>query len=249
MKSVRHSSRISYSRIATITILACGFAGLVGCSTTGYVGDRHTARCGNVFVVRGLVGYWPHVEDLAADLRQQGLSPTVVYGAERKRLAEKIDQTRAAGHLNGPVVLVGYSLGANDAIKLAKDLGNRGIDVDALILVDPTYYDSVPSNVRYCYNLYQSHPRTDWIPMFRGVSIEAADPGTDLINYDVRNHRKCRHYDELNHFTICSYPAVLAHVSSQICSVCPMSGCECDECGTCGCGASDLDSCTDDCAP
>ena len=229
MKASQLSSRSSRTRFATLIVLAYCVIGVVGCSTTGYVGDRDTPRCGNVFVVRGLVGYWPQVERLAADLRQQGLCPVVVYGAERKRLAVKIHEARCEGRLSGPVVLAGYSLGANDAIKLAKDLGNRGIDVDALILVDPTYYDSIPGNVRYCYNLYQSRPSTDWMPLFRGVPVTPAHPDTCLVNYDVRDHDKCRHYDTLNHFTICSSPAVLAHVSGQICSWCPLTDDEYDE--------------------
>jgi thioesterase domain-containing protein len=120
-------------------------------------------------------------------LRAEGIHPIMAFAEEYYPLAEFIADERQAGRLDGPIVVMGYSLGANTAILLAERLAERGVELDKLVLLECSYADEVPSNVRECFNIYKSHPWTDWFPLFRGIPLEAESDQTQMVNYDLRD--------------------------------------------------------------
>lgn len=67
-----------------------------------------------------------------------------------------------------------------------------------MILIEATRRGDVPDNVRYCFNIYESRPRTDWLPIFRGLQVRVVSSATYLINYDVR--RNGSGLNRLHHF-------------------------------------------------
>jgi len=174
------------------------------------------ARSARVILVRGLAGYWPGAEPLAHRLRKQGLDASVVFGSEGKGVACALAHEYRHDPDAVPIVLVGYSLGANEAIKIARRLDRQGIPVDSLVLIDCPYHDTIPPNVIRCLNIYRSRPLTDWIPMFRGLPVGAESPDTDLENFDTHREGWDPAPLTLNHFTICSSLAVHDEVTIEV---------------------------------
>lgn len=108
-----------------------------------------------------------------------------------------------------PVILVGHSLGANEQIKVARNLGKVGIPVALLVTVDavsPTY---VPSNVQYVLNIY----KPGYVPMFSGRILHADNPGkTHIENLNVNTLKGM----QVNHFTLDKDKQVQARILNRI---------------------------------
>jgi hypothetical protein len=177
-------------------------AGSGGCCTPFGSASRP-----NVVVLRGIIGYWPFIEPFEKGLCAEGICPTTALAEGYPQVANEIEEGRRSGRWQGPLVIVGYSSGANCALKLCRDLGGRGITVDKLVLLEASYRDLVPENVRQCVNIYKSQPATDWIPIFRGIPLCAESDGTDLENRDI-HYEPYAHGFLNHHLTICANPVV-----------------------------------------
>ena len=160
---------------------------LTGCQTTAPIDYEGVTRGGSSFYLLGLWNFFSQgLGDVSDGLRDQGYHGQWLPGPEWPALCERIEALEESGELRRPLVLSGHSLGADKALLLAAALEKRGIDVDYVLLLDATNPRTVPANVGVCHNIYLSHPKTDWIPAFRGIAVEVENPDTELINYDVR---------------------------------------------------------------
>lgn len=91
-----------------------------------------------------------------------------------------------------PIILIGHSLGANEQIKVARNLNKLGIPVRLLITIDAVSQTIVPPNVQEAVNFYKS----GFVPMFSGLKLKAVDPSkTKIENIDAATLH-------VNHFTI-----------------------------------------------
>lgn len=207
---------------------AFGLAALSGCSSAGSTAYRapfawHTAPANEsqscaaqVVVVHGTVGYWPGCDDFVANLQVRGAPATTIRGWEVNRTADKIAAARRPGVQSGPLILVGYSRGANDALRLARRLQKSDVSVTKLILLEAATNDSVPSNVESCLNIYQSSATDEWIPAFRGLPVTVESAGTELVNYNLKYHDEGVERADLNHFTVCRNYTVLGMVTEHV---------------------------------
>jgi hypothetical protein len=94
-----------------------------------------------------------------------------------------------------PIILVGHSLGANEQIKVARNLNKAGVPVDLLVTVDAVSQTIVPPNVKEAVNFYKS----GYVPMFSGLKLRAADPTkTHIENINAAQLKAVG----INHFTI-----------------------------------------------
>lgn len=178
---------------------------LTGCG--GCLAPPLSCNRPNVFVLEGIAGYWPLCCQFEGALRAEGIHPIMAFAEEYYPLAEFIADQRQCGRLDGPIVVVGYSLGANTAILLADRLKERGVEIDKLVLLEASYKDEVPSNVRDCVNIYKSHPWTDWIPIFRGIPLPAESNSTAMVNCDLREcHPEAGGWH--HHLIVCANPNV-----------------------------------------
>jgi len=201
-----------------------GLAALSGCSTSRWSSVRAAAPATSspqsgacqVVVVHGSVGYWPGCDDFVKNLAVRGAPATTIRGWEVNRTADKIAAARRPGTQTVPLVLVGYSRGANDAIRLARRLQKSDIPVTKLILLETASNDSVPANVESCLNVYQSSGSDDWLPAFRGVPVTVESPNTQLANYNLRFHDEGVARADLNHFTVCRNYSVLGMVAEHV---------------------------------
>ncbi|CAM4486104.1 MAG: hypothetical protein LEGION0403_FIIPPAGN_00337 [Legionella sp.] len=108
-----------------------------------------------------------------------------------------------------PIVLVGHSLGANEQIKVARNLNKAGVPVDLLVTVDAVSQTVVPPNVKHAMNFY----KTGYVPMFSGLRLRAVDPGkTQIDNIDVTRIKGVN----VNHFTIDKHPVVQAMIMEEV---------------------------------
>jgi hypothetical protein len=110
---------------------------------------------------------------------------------------------------NSHIILVGHSLGANEQIKVARNLDKVGIPVDLLVTVDAVSQTIVPPNVKYAMNFY----KPSFVPMFSGLRLKAVDPEqTRIDNINVSTIRGIT----VNHFTIDKDPVVQAMIMKEV---------------------------------
>ncbi len=108
-----------------------------------------------------------------------------------------------------PIILVGHSLGANEQIKVARNLDKVGIPVDLLVTVDAVSQTIIPPNVKHAMNFYKS----GYVPMFSGLKIRAVNPAkTKIENINVTTLKNV----QVNHFTIDKNPVVQAMIMKEI---------------------------------
>lgn len=140
--------------------------------------------------MRGWRGLWSSgMDDLAGELRQRSVSAAVYAEVQWQPLAGQIVEDARIGRAPSPLVLIGFSYGADDVIEMARVLEGRGIPVDLLITIDPVTPSRVPRNVRECVNFYQSNGFWDVFPWLRGIPLESESPGGRLTNQDLRTDR------------------------------------------------------------
>lgn len=94
-----------------------------------------------------------------------------------------------------PIILIGHSLGANEQIKVARNLNAAGVPVALLITVDAVSQTIIPPNVKEAFNVY----KPGFVPMFSGLKLRAVNPhATQIENLNVNTLQAIR----VNHFTI-----------------------------------------------
>ena len=110
-------------------------------------------------------------------------------------LSKFIIENYKSKDINGPIILVGQSLGANDQIKVAEALNQAHIPVALLITVDAVSPKRVPPNVAAVLNIY----KPSYVPMFSGQLVQAVDPTkTHVENFNITKSLDVY----VNHFTI-----------------------------------------------
>lgn len=152
---------------------------------------------GQVYTMRGLGGIFSkgmnRLENTLDNDYNVRTASTIWYKADK--LSDYIIEHRKYKKFQGPIILIGHSLGANEQIKVAQNLYKANIPVDLIITVDAVAPIRVPPNVKYVLNLY----KPAYVPMFSGLRIKAVDPEfTYVNNFDVSKLQNIY----VNHFTI-----------------------------------------------
>ncbi len=110
-----------------------------------------------IYLLRGLANVFSRgMDEMAEKLRRQGFSPIVINHRGWQVAAERIEQNYRNGR-TAPIILIGHSLGANSAARIAQRLQRANIPVAYLATFDPTHAVKVPGNVRYFVNFYQNN--------------------------------------------------------------------------------------------
>lgn len=128
-------------------------------------------------------------------LRAAGFADTTLYSNHLRpvRIADDLAAAAAAGR---PVVLIGYSQGGFQAVKVARLLQRRGIAVDLMVMAasggmgrwwPPQWGMSdlrrIPANVRRCLNYFAEGDRLGSdLPLARNLA-HASAAGTDVENH------------------------------------------------------------------
>jgi pimeloyl-ACP methyl ester carboxylesterase len=109
---------------------------------------------GTIVFLRGISGVFSlGLDQMSNDLSRRGLKSEVIPHDRWQSVGNRIIANRTRNGA-GPVVIIGHSLGANAAIRLARYLQGRKIPVRFLATLDPTVRQAVPSNVEKADNYY-----------------------------------------------------------------------------------------------
>ncbi len=159
-------------------------AALVALSVTA--GTAQAQRT-HVYLLRGFMDIFSTgMDDLGAKLNRQGIQATVHNHSEFQNLAAGIIERHKKG-VRENVVIIGHSLGGNDAFRMAEHLGQAKIDVPLIIAFDPTASMSVPANVSRVVNFYSS--TNGWgVPIVRGPGFRGTLSNVDLSKQGEYGH-------------------------------------------------------------
>lgn len=218
--------------VGLVVIVAGIFSGL-GCAAVPKNGDlslvqtaSNEPRAGNVYLLRGWIGVFSRgIDDLGDKLEQQGVR-TVVFQADQwgdvaQAIEAKYSKVPLSSPSREPLVLVGHSYGADNVVRISRELRDKGIAVDLLITLDPVTPPNVPGNVARTVNIYQSNGVADALPFLRGIPLTPETPAVQIANLNVRTDRKDLMAGEhVDHFNIEKKPAIHQEVIRQVETVC-----------------------------
>src|SRR5262245_19580301 len=117
-KSTDSSLRQCRSFVLILATLVCGC-----CSSGPILSDSQP----NVVIFRGIAGYFPCLSEFEECLLDEGVCPTGTLPGAHAEIAELIIGARNNCRLQGPLVLMGYSSGADKALLASRRLGECGI--------------------------------------------------------------------------------------------------------------------------
>ena len=179
-----------------------------GATANPVPGETHGGEAAGprVFLLRGLFDVFSlGLDDLAAEMRAVGIDATSLSGPTWPTLADEFERDFEAGSFERPVVLVGHSFGADDAVHLCRYLKAKGVPIRLLVLLDATTPPGIPLNVGRCVHYYIPTPLSDLLPeAFAGNPVEPATDNqhTEILNiiFDQQNFGDA--IQGSDHFTI-----------------------------------------------
>ena len=211
----------SSSLIVLAMLAALAFS---GCATprVRHVGLHRTVE---VYCLRGLLDVFSlGLNDLSERLRSEGIYAITVSGPLWPGLARKIHRAQLRGDLQEPLILVGHSYGADNAVRLARKLGGWNIDVELLVLLDATSPPPLPSNVARCLHVYRPTTVGNLFPfLFAGNPVDAEEGNhrTEIVNKIVSREDFGEAAARIDHFSIDASVAVHDLVLKEILRICP----------------------------
>jgi len=144
---------------------------------------------GDVYILGGGFGVFSTgLAKLKAQLKEKGVTASLVSYQSWRSVAQKIIDHRSK-YGRKPVVIIGHSLGANNAILVANALKKKGIQVDLIVSLASTAPMMVPSNVRNVINFY--FKSGGWGGVFQGES----DFAGALDNEDMSTQPGVSHFN------------------------------------------------------
>ncbi len=171
-----------------------------------------------IILIRGWRDLWSDgIDELARKLKSDAVETAVFKDSQAKEVGNALAARAAQGTLKGPVILIGFSYGADDVIDIATRLSAAKQPVDLLIVIDPVTPSAIPAGVRRCVNYYQPNGVWDMFPWLRGVPVKAADgvaPST-VENIDIRSREDLVEPDT-SHKTIAANVKVHAAIVSEV---------------------------------
>lgn len=169
-----------------------------------------------VYLVRGWRDLWSEgMDQLALQIEQNGISAQVYRESQWQALGEAIERRQRSNSAARPLVLIGFSYGADDVLRIAQKLDRDAIPVDLLITIDPVTPPAVPDNVRRCYNYFQSNGFWDVFPWLRGIPLNASSP-RQLVNIDIRRDRTDLLEPNTSHATIAGNPKLQGEIVRRV---------------------------------
>lgn len=169
------------------------------------------AKNGEVHTMRGGLGIFSigmnQLRDKVADQYHISSRSTMWYNAGD--VSRNIINRYYKQKEHRPIILIGHSLGANEQIKVARNLDKAGVPVALLVTVDAVSQTIVPPNVKQVLNVY----KPGFVPMFSGLKLRAVNPeATHIDNVNVNTLKDV----SVNHFTIDKDKVVQAMILDKV---------------------------------
>src|SRR5271156_4199786 len=188
----------AWRRFAAIAMLAVGMMLVLGTSPSMAESRAH------VYLLRGLLNVFSlGMDTLADELNRRGVYSTVDNHADWQSLADQAAANYKAG-TEGPIILIGHSLGADAVMEMAAYLGRMGVPVALVVPFDGTQSFAASANVGRVVNLTQR----DYAYMRSGPGFHGS-----LVNVDVSSDHS------IDHITIDKSPRLHARVIAEVMAV------------------------------
>jgi alpha-beta hydrolase superfamily lysophospholipase len=167
-----------WSRFVTIGLLSLVTAVALG-SNQGMTQSR-----AHVYLFRGLADVFSTgMDTLADELNKRGVDATSHSHVDWKLIADKVAANYKSGK-EGPIILIGHSLGADAVMEMADYLGDKGVPVALVVPFDGTQSFPAPGNVARVLNLTQR----DYAYMRPGPGFRGTLRNVDLSSDQDINH-------------------------------------------------------------
>jgi hypothetical protein len=158
----------------------------------------------HVYLFRGLADVFSTgMDTLADELNQHGVYATSHSHNDWKSLADRAAAEFKAGK-EGPIILIGHSLGADAVMEMADYLGDKGVPVALVMPFDGTQSFPVPGNVGRVVNFTQR----DYAFMRPGAGFHGS-----LNNVDLRGD------GDIGHLNIDKVPRLHARAIKEVLAV------------------------------
>jgi Thioesterase domain len=185
-------------RLAAIALAALAIALAVGSR------PAHAASHAHVYLFRGLADIFSTGMDVLTDeLNRRGVYATSHSHTDWKPLADQAAANYKAGK-EGPIILIGHSLGADAVMEMADYLGDKGVPVALVMPFDGTQSFAASGNVGRVVNFTQR----DYAYMRKGPGFR----GT-LVNVDVSSD------PDIGHLNIDKVPRLHARAIAEVLAV------------------------------
>jgi Thioesterase domain len=185
-------------RFVAIGMLAT--ATLLGLGLRLAIADSHA----HVYLFRGLADVFSTgMDTLADELNKRGVHATPHSHTDWKAIADRAAADYKAKK-EGPIILIGHSLGADAAMEMADYLGDKGVPVALVVPFDGTQSFPVPGNVARVVNFTQR----DYAYMRPGPGFRGS-----LKNVDLSSNR------DIGHLNIDKSPELHARAISEVLAV------------------------------
>jgi hypothetical protein len=182
-------------RFATIVLLSLVTALALG-SSRGMTQPR-----AHVYLFRGLADVFSTgMDTLADEINTRGVYATSHSHTDWKSIADKAAANYKSGK-EGPIILIGHSLGADAVMEMADYLGDKGVPVALVVPFDCTQSFPAPGNVARVLNLTQR----DYAFMRPGPGFRGA-----LSNVDLSSDQ------DITHLNIDKSPQLHARVIAAV---------------------------------
>ena len=164
---------------------------------------------GEIYFMRGLANIFSlGLDAFGKEMSKLGVENCVFNHSTWQSLANDIVERSYRGELSPPIIIIGHSLGANIAPKMATTIGRHNIPVAFVVMLDPVEPTVVGRNVLEIRNYYLPkrsdttlHPASDFEGELENINVKRFG-GFDHFNIDenrqLRDVMKQRIVDIIN---------------------------------------------------
>jgi hypothetical protein len=192
------AGRQMWRRFATVCVLSASMMLAFGTSS-GMAQSR-----AHVYLLRGLLNVFSlGMDTLAEELNARGVYATVDNHTSWQSLADQAAARYKAG-TEGPIIIIGHSLGADAVMEMSAYLGQKGVPVALAVPFDGTQSLAASSNIQRVLNLTQR----SYAYMRKGAGFKGS-----LVNFDVSSD------PSIDHLNIDKSPRLHAKVIAEVLAV------------------------------
>jgi len=158
----------------------------------------------HVYLLRGLLNVFSlGMDTLAEELNARGVYATVDNHTSWQSLADQAAARYKAG-TEGPIIIIGHSLGADAVMEMSAYLGQKGVPVALAVPFDGTQSFAASGNIQRLLNLTQR----SYAYMRKGQTFKGS-----LVNFDVSSD------PSIDHLNIDKSPRLHAKVIAEVLAV------------------------------
>ncbi len=167
--------------------------------------DFKPTRPGEVYLLRGLANVFSlGMDEMGKKLRKFGIESEVYNHSHWQALADELIERSYEKEISFPIIIIGHSLGAGAAPKMATTLGLRGIPVKYVVMYDPVEPTLVGRNVNEIVNYYLPKnnntnivsPKQDFTGTLSNINVRPLG-GFNHLNIDYNKEIRRVVYDEV----------------------------------------------------